>query len=134
MVHALDSRHEQLMRLSEVPLWALHERRDALRIARGVSHLKALAARAQVSTRNIAFRVAHGDAWRAVLSIQDEVDAQVVVMMKHKATPLADFILGSTVRRLLTRLHCDILVAPATRGSHLSEVEVAPRPLPLLQT
>ena len=113
LFHAMDTRQEQLMRMHEVPLWAVRER-HSLRIAKGLKYLKALAERAQVSTRRVAYRLAYGDAWRAVLSIQDEVDAQVVVMMKHKATSLADFILGRTVRRLLARLRCDVLVTPAT--------------------
>ncbi len=71
------------------------------------------------------FRVATGDASRAVLTVQDEVDAQVVVVMKRKPASLADFILGSTVRRLLTRLLCDVLVTPASQGSHTLDVRVA---------
>ena len=84
-----------------------------------------LAARAQISTKNVAFRLGYGDVWRAVLSIQDEVDAQVVVMMKRKATPIADFILGSTVRRLLTRLSCDVLLAPPAPMGQVSGARVA---------
>jgi len=111
LFHALDSRQERLMRIHDVPLWAVRER-HSWRMAKGLEYLKALAARAQVSTKGVAFRLGYGDAWRAVMSIQDEVDAQVVVMMKRKATSLADFILGSTVRRLLTRLQCDVLITP----------------------
>ena len=111
LFHALDSRQERLMRIHDVPLWAVRER-HSWGMAKGLEYLKALAARAQVSTKGVAFRLGYGDAWRAVMSIQDEVDAQVVVMMKRKATSLADFILGSTVRRLLTRLQCDVLITP----------------------
>ena len=112
LFHAMDRRQEQrLMQIHELPLWAVREQ-HSLRMAKGLEYLKALAARAQVSTNGVAFRLGHGEAWRAVLSIQEEVDAQVVVVMKRKATSLADFILGSTVRRLLTKLRCDVLVTP----------------------
>ncbi|MEO8524443.1 MAG: universal stress protein [Caldimonas sp.] len=133
LFHAMDSRQEQVMRITEVPLWAVRQR-HSLRMASGLNYLKALAARAQVSTKNVAFRLAYGDAWRAVLSIQDEVDAQVVVVMKRKSTPLADFILGSTLRRLLTRLRCDVLITPPNPGSHLAELQFTPKALPRLQT
>ena len=113
LFHALATRQEHSMRIHEVPLSAARERRSR-RIARGLSYLKALAADAQVSTKNVVLRLAYGDAWRAVLSIQDEVDAQVVVMMKRRATSLADFIPGSTLRRLLSRLRCDVLLTPAS--------------------
>ena len=99
------------MRMHDVPMWVVAERRS-LRMARALKYLKALAARAQISTKSVAFRLAYGDAWRAVLSVQHELDAQVVVMMKRKPTALADFIPGSTVRRLLTRLRCDVLLTP----------------------
>ena len=99
------------MRIHDVPLWAVR-RRQASRMAKGLKYLKALAARAQVSAESVAFRVAFGDASRAVLSIQAEMNAQVVVMMKRKSTALADFILGSTVRRLLPKLSCDVLLTP----------------------
>jgi len=111
LFHAMDTRQEQLMRIHDVPLWVVRKR-QSLRLARGLKYLKALAARAQVSTKSVAFRLAYGDAWRAVLSLQDELDAQVVVMMKRKPTALADFIPGSTVRRLLTKLRCDVLLTP----------------------
>ncbi len=111
LFHAMAARQEQPMRIPEVALSATRERTIA-RIARSRNYLRALAERAQVSTRNVAFRLAHGDACRAVLSIQDEVDAQVVVLMKRNPASLAGSILGSTVRRLLTRLRCDVLIIP----------------------
>jgi hypothetical protein len=57
------------------------------------------------------------------------VDAQVVVMMKRKATSLTDFILGSTVRRLLSRLRCDVLVTPAHAGKALPRLSASSMPL-----
>jgi nucleotide-binding universal stress UspA family protein len=113
-------------------LWAVRER-HSLRVARGLKYLKGLAARAQISTKGVALRLAYGDAWRAVVSLQDEVDAQVVVMMKRKGTSLADFVLGSTVRRLLSRLRCDVLVTPATPDRRLSSLQLAPKALPQMQ-
>src|SRR5678815_792093 len=77
LFHAMDTRQEQLMRMHEVPLWAVRER-HSLRVARGLKYLKALAARAQISTKGVALRLAYGDVWRAVVSLQDEVDAQAV--------------------------------------------------------
>ncbi len=112
LFHALETRQEHSMRLHEIAP-SLARERHARRISRGLRYLKALAARAQVSTRNVALRLAYGDATRAVLSMQDEVDAQVVVMTKRKTTSLADFIPGSTLRRLLGRLRCDVLLTPA---------------------
>jgi nucleotide-binding universal stress UspA family protein len=119
LLHAMDGRQEQLMRLHDLPFQRIWER-HALRTARGLVYLKALASRARVATTRVAFRLAFGDAWRAVVSIQDEVDAQVVVLTKRKGALLADFILGSTVRRVLAGLRCDVLVTPATPGRHLS--------------
>ena len=131
LFHAMDTRQQQLMRMYEVPLWAVRER-HALRIAQGLNYLKSLATRAQVSTKNVAFRLAYRDAWRAVLSIQ--MDAQVVVMMKSKATSLADFILGSTVRRVLSRLRCDVLVTPTDASKARLGLSASSRPLLKFQT
>lgn len=111
LLHAVDGRRERLMRMHEAPLWTAADR-HSLRVIKGHECVRALAGRARVPIARVAFRLAYGDAWRAVLAVQEELDAQVVVMMKRKATVLADFILGSTVRRLLSRLHCDVLVTP----------------------
>ena len=111
LLHAMDGRQERLMRIHEVPLRAVGDR-HSLRTIKGHAYLSALAARARVSTKGMAFRLAYGEPWRAVLEVQDELDADVVVVMKRKATAFTDFILGSTVRRLLSRLRCDVLVTP----------------------
>ena len=111
LLHAVDGRKERLMRIHEAPLRTVADR-HSLRVIEGHEYLQALAARARVPTTLIALRLAHGDAWRAVLETRDELDAQVVVMMKRKATVLTDFLLGSTVRRLLSKLRCDVLVMP----------------------
>jgi nucleotide-binding universal stress UspA family protein len=132
LLHAMDGRQERLMRTTDVPSWTVRERRS-LRIATGLQYLRTLAARAQVSTKSVALRLAYGDAWKAVLEIQDEVDAHVVVMMKRKAASIADFILGSTVRRLLSRLRCDVLLTPATPGSHFFSAQVALKAVPQMR-
>ena len=49
---------------------------------------------------------------RVVLAVQEELDAQLVVLVKRRTSPFADFILGSTERRLLSRLPCDVLLLP----------------------
>ena len=111
LLHAVDGREERLTRIHEAPSWTVADR-HSLRVIKGHEYLHALAARARVPTTRIVLRLADGDAWRAVLAVQDELDSQVVVMMKRKATALADFLLGSTVRRLLSKLRCDVLVMP----------------------
>lgn len=111
LLHSADDRKERRMRPDEAPLWAASDR-YSLRVIKGHEYLRALAARARVPIARLAFQLAHGDTWRAVLAVQDELDAQVVVIMKRKATPLADVILGRTVRRLLSKLRCDVLVTP----------------------
>jgi nucleotide-binding universal stress UspA family protein len=124
LFHAMDTRQEQLMRMHDVPLWVVRKR-QTLRMARGLNYLKALAARAEVSTKSIAFRLAYGDAWRAVLSMQNELDAQIVVMMKREASALIDFIPGGTVRHLLTRLRCDVLLTPDPARSRAARGRMA---------
>jgi len=65
-----------------------------------------------------------------ILEATDEVDAHVVVLVKRKATRLADFILGSTLRRLLARLRCDVLLIPEPEPTtkHSAERETGPGP------
>ena len=137
LFHAMDRRQEQLMRMHDVPLWVV-QKRQTLRMARGLKYLKALAARAEVSTKSVAFRLAFGDAWRAVLSMQNELDAQVVVMMKREASALVDFIPGGTVRRLLSRLRCDVLLTPDPARSRAATGRMAReqsrRPMDLLMS
>jgi len=65
-----------------------------------------------------------------ILEATEEVDAHVVVLVKRKATRLAEFILGSTFRRLLARLRCDVLLIPEPEPTtkHSPERETGPRP------
>src|SRR3954464_10685282 len=61
LLHAMDTRQEQLMRIRDVPLSAIRKRR-ASRIAKGLKYLKAFAARAEVSPKSVACRLAYGEA------------------------------------------------------------------------
>ena len=88
LLHAMDGRQERLMRIHEVPLWTVGDR-HSLRTIKGHAYLSALAARARVSTKGMAFRLAYGEPWRAVLEVQDELDADVVVAELVQQPPLA---------------------------------------------
>jgi hypothetical protein len=52
-----------------------------------------------------------------VLPAGHRPDADMVVLVKSRTSALADFVLGSTVRRLLGTAECDVAIAPAGLGN-----------------
>ena len=123
--HALDERRAKPTWLNEVPAGAVRERRPerGAALPECLQGLRGLAMRAGLRAQDLPCRFGHGDPWRAVLAIQDEVDADVMVLTKRRASAIADFMLGSTVRRLLGTSPCDVLVIPA-------EAQKSVRPAP----
>jgi nucleotide-binding universal stress UspA family protein len=65
----------------------------------------------------------------AVISADEEVQPQVVIVTKRREPLLADFVLGGAIRRLLTNLPCDVLVTPAVPAGPVSTGEGALKPL-----
>lgn len=54
----------------------------------------------------------YGDAWQSALDKENELRADLIVAGRQGKSAMADFLLGSVTRRLLTRSKCDMLIIP----------------------
>jgi nucleotide-binding universal stress UspA family protein len=109
VLHALDPRREQLMRITETPPRAVRLRREHVS-AKVLGWMQGLVARAGLDPAAVVCRVAYGDAWSSTLALQEELAADALVLMKRPVHGFTDFVWGSTVRRLLALAECDVLV------------------------
>jgi nucleotide-binding universal stress UspA family protein len=73
-----------------------------------------MVAQVGVGTRRVFARVAQGDVRRLVLDQEKLVQADLIVAGKNGRSAVADFLLGSVARQLLTDSKCDVVIIPRT--------------------
>jgi len=82
--------------------------------------------RAGLHVHDVSCRFRYGDACKAALSMQSEVQADVMVLTRRSSPPITGFVLGKTASRLLAMAQCDVLITAVTA---LNPVPLAlPRP------
>jgi len=89
-------------------------------LARGpsiVRYLKGLVHRAGLRVHDVSCRFRYGDACKAVLSMQSEVQADVMVLARRNSPPISGFVLGKTASRLLAMAQCDVLITAVTAST-----------------
>ena len=59
--------------------------------------------------------VVHGDPIPAILQMQEEMQAELIVMGKRGRSAVSDALIGSVTRRILANASCDVLVLPSLR-------------------
>jgi nucleotide-binding universal stress UspA family protein len=69
-----------------------------------------LAATAGLAPVEYSGRVIHGDPWQQVLALEQEVDADLIVVGKHGSHIAEDLLLGSVTRHVLADSQCDVLI------------------------
>ena len=81
------------------------------RRAQIVGFLKGLVRRAGLRVHDVSCRFRYGDACQAALSLQSEVQADVMVLTRNGSSPPStDFVLDKTATRLLALAPCDVLI------------------------
>lgn len=65
-----------------------------------------------LSLKNIDARVEEGTPWRTILTVADEIDADVIVMGTRKHSSIGQMLLGSTATKTLSHSKRPVLVVP----------------------
>ncbi len=60
---------------------------------------------------NVSFRVLHGDASVSILTLEQELDCDLIILGKHGQGVLEELLLGSVTKHILAESSCDVLVA-----------------------
>ena len=73
--------------------------------------LEAVAANAGLRPDVVRICVHHGDASRVILTQEQELDCDLIVMGKHGQGVTEELLLGSVTKHILSESACDVLVA-----------------------
>jgi nucleotide-binding universal stress UspA family protein len=111
MFHALDSTDEFQMRMAGVPAAVIRHRGDIVDSEFNI-RMQGLAARAGVDSSRLSTAVRRGPAGACTLAQAEKLGADLIVVARHGASALAEFLLGSVTRRLLAESTCDLMVLP----------------------
>ena len=81
------------------------------------AYLKGLVRRAGLRVHEVSCRFRYGDACNAALSLQSEVQADVMVLTRRSSPPIAGFVLDKAASRLLAMAQCDVLITAVTASN-----------------
>jgi len=109
LVHAMDVSLEGKMWLAGVPDDKMRVHRAKLR-EHATTRMEALLEAAGVDRQRAVCVIDAGDAPRVVLEEEKKRDADLIVIGREGQSRVADFLLGSVTRRVLTHARCDVLV------------------------
>jgi nucleotide-binding universal stress UspA family protein len=68
-------------------------------------------------------RVETGSAWRAILRVAEETDADLIVLGAHAPGVVGRFFFGSTANQVVRHAPCPVLVVRKLRAAVRSEAE-----------
>ena len=114
--YAVDPRLRRARQMSE----ASHSRGidSPRRRAQIVGFLKGLVRRAGLRVHDVSCRFRYGDGCHAALSLQSEVQADVMVLTRRSSSaPSTDFVLDKTMSRLLALAPCDVLITAVSAST-----------------
>lgn len=114
LFHALNTMHESKLRYAEVSDHAIKTyRHDSMRQAR--ERLFSLTDSSSARRNRVLSAIGRGDPARQATVQQQHARAELLVVGKRRANPLADFLFGSVAQRVLCWATGDVLVVPADR-------------------
>ncbi|BEP53575.1 hypothetical protein GmRootV118_08190 [Variovorax sp. V118] len=114
LFHALNTMHESKLRYAEVSEHAIKTyRHDSMRQAR--ERLFSLTDSSSARRNRVLSAIGRGDPARQATVQQQHARAELLVVGKRRAHPLADFLFGSVAQRVLCWATGDVLVVPADR-------------------
>jgi nucleotide-binding universal stress UspA family protein len=127
LFHALNTMHESKLRYAEVSDHAIRTyRHDCQRQAR--ERLFSLTDSSSARRNRVLSTIGRGDPARQATVQQQHARAELLVVGKRRAHPLADFFFGSVAQRVLCWATGDVLVVPTDRRGY-SPSAVMPRKL-----
>jgi nucleotide-binding universal stress UspA family protein len=108
LLHATEVPFESRMHLAGLEEERIMELRMAA-LHRAKERMRTLVARHEQSGRVGSLVMLGEPTWR-ILEYQEEQDADLIVMGKHGAGMVEDFLLGSVTKHVLTDAECDVLI------------------------
>ncbi len=110
LMHAFEAPFEAKLEFAGVEestliLYRIAAQREAL------EQLQRYASAAGLAGANVSYRVRHGDAALGILTLEQELDCDLILMGKHGQGALEEFLLGSVTKHILAESSCDVLVA-----------------------
>jgi nucleotide-binding universal stress UspA family protein len=115
LLHAFEAPFEAKLRFAgvaeeDIARYSAETGREALRL------LHAVAEEAGLAAGDARFEVRHGEAPRVILSQEQELDCDLVILGKHGQGVMEELLLGSVTKHVLAEATCDVLVASAPGG------------------
>lgn len=112
LLHAFEAPFESKLRFAgvaeeDVARYSAETGREALR------RLHVVAEAAGLGPGDARFEVCHGEAARVILSQEQELDCDLVILGKHGQGMMEELLLGSVTKHVLAEAGCDVLVASA---------------------
>jgi nucleotide-binding universal stress UspA family protein len=131
LFHAIDMNNENKLRYAEVSVQSIKAYRDACR-RHAQNRLFWLTDSTSTRRNRVYSAIGHGDPARQAVVQQQNSGAELVVVGKHPASALSDFVFGSVAQRVLRYGQGDVLVVPhdhaatANRPSKLTAIDSLP--------
>ena len=110
LMHAFEAPFEAKLEFAGVEESTLTMYRIAAR-QHAHEQLQEYASAAGLESGSASFRVLHGDASNSILTLEQELDCDLIIMGKHGQGVLEELLLGSVTKHILAESSCDVLVA-----------------------
>jgi len=110
LLHAFEAPFESRLQFAGVDEETINGYRMAAR-EESLMQLEAVAANAGLRPDVVRICVHHGDASRVILTQEQELDCDLIVMGKHGQGVTEELLLGSVTKHILSESACDVLVA-----------------------
>lgn len=117
LMHAFEAPFEAKLEFAGVDESVLTMYRIAAR-QQALEQLQTYAAAAGLAAENVSFRVVHGHASNSILTLEQELDCDLIIMGKHGQGVLEELLLGSVTKHILAESSCDVLVASHAPTRH----------------
>jgi universal stress protein F len=95
--------------IEDIPAWVAAEIPDDVLNKPAISALKQLKAIANTAGDRVTAFVRKGHSSRTILSMADEIGAELIIIASHKPG-LQDYFLGSTASKVVRHAKCSVLV------------------------
>lgn len=118
LLHAFELPYEGKLGLAGVDEKVARQYVDAA-IATRSSRLREFATGAGLAAADCPVRVIHGDPSQQIIAMEQEYDADLIVVGKHGTHVTAELMLGSVTRHVLAESQCDVLVVTDPRPGEI---------------
>ncbi len=109
LLHAFEAPFEGKLAYAGVAREIIEHYRTSMRLETQ-QRLRSLAAAAGLSSQDTTLLTLHGDASQHIIEQEQEQDCDLIVMGKHGAGMVEDFLLGSVTKHVLSASQADVLV------------------------